>query len=213
MVYFCPMLSKSDRTRQFIIEKAAPLFNRQGYAATSLSDLTAATGLAKGGIYGNFSSKDEIAAEAFEYAMNKVREAIRFKMNQHRSAQGKLLAILDFYHNYSSDPLIDGGCPLLNTATEADDHLPFLRERANRIMKEMLAVLEQLIAKGKAEGDFHADVDEAAEAAFLFAAIEGGIMMSRLRGNPRLLNQVLDMLRERITGFRKKLPARSRNKK
>jgi AcrR family transcriptional regulator len=213
MVYFCSMLSKSDRTRQFIIEKAAPLFNRQGYAATSLSDLTAATGLAKGGIYGNFSSKDEIAAEAFEYAMNKVREAIRFKMNQHRSAQGKLLAILDFYHNYSSDPLIDGGCPLLNTATEADDHLPFLRERANRIMKEMLGALEQLVAKGKTEGDFRSDLDDAAEAAFLFAAIEGGIMMSRLRGNPRLLNQVLDMLRERITGYRKTTPARNRNKK
>lgn len=207
------MLSKSDRTRQFIIEKAAPLFNRQGYAATSLSDLTAATGLAKGGIYGNFSSKDEIAAEAFEYAMNKVREAIRFKMNQHAGARGKLLAILDFYHNYSSDPLIDGGCPLLNTATEADDHLPFLRERANRIMKEMLGVLEQLVAKGKAEGDFHAGVDEAAEATFLFAAIEGGIMMSRLRGNPRLLNQVLGMLRERIDGFSKKMPAKHRHKK
>lgn len=207
------MLSKSDRTRQFIIEKAAPLFNRQGYAATSLSDLTTATGLAKGGIYGNFSSKDEIAAEAFEYAMNKVREAIRFKMNQHADAPGKLLAILDFYHNYSSDPLIDGGCPLLNTATEADDHLPFLRERANRIMKEMLGVLEQLIAKGKSEGDFHADVDEAAEAAFLFAAIEGGIMMSRLRGNPRLLNQVLAMLRERIAGFRKTNHRSGRKKK
>jgi TetR/AcrR family transcriptional regulator, transcriptional repressor for nem operon len=207
------MLSKSDRTRQFIIEKAAPLFNRQGYAATSLNDLISATGLAKGGIYGNFSSKDEIAAEAFEYAMNKVREAIRFKMNQHASAQGKLLAILDFYHNYSSHPLIDGGCPLLNTATESDDNLPFLRERANRVMKEMLAVLEQLVAKGKTEGTFHAGVDEAAEAAFLFAAIEGGIMMSRLRGNPRMLNQVLVMLRERITGYRKTIPANARHKK
>lgn len=213
MVYFCSMLSKSDRTRQFIIEKAAPIFNTKGYAATSMRDLTEATGLAKGGIYGNFSSKDEIAAEVFEYASNKQREAIRFKMSQYPDAPGKLFAILAFYRNYSSNPLIEGGCPLLNTATEADDNLPFLRARAARVMKEMLKALELLIEKGKADGVFDARVDEAREAAFIFATIEGGIMMSRLQGNPRLLNQVLDMLRDRITAYRKTKPGRSRKNK
>lgn len=48
---------KSERTRQFIIEKVAPIFNRKGYAGTSLSDLTEATGLTKGAIYGNFKKQ------------------------------------------------------------------------------------------------------------------------------------------------------------
>jgi len=62
------MLTKSDRTRQLIVEKAAHLFNVKGYAATSMSDIIEATGLAKGGIYGHFKSKEAIASEAFDYA-------------------------------------------------------------------------------------------------------------------------------------------------
>ena len=60
-------LKKSARTRQFIVEKSAPIFNKKGYSGTSLHDLTEATGLTKGGIYGNFENKDEIAAAAFEF--------------------------------------------------------------------------------------------------------------------------------------------------
>ena len=47
-------ISKSDRTKQFIVEKTAPVFNEKGYAGTSLTDLTNATRLTKGSIYGNF---------------------------------------------------------------------------------------------------------------------------------------------------------------
>ncbi len=53
-------LSKSEKTKAFIIEKAAPVFNTKGYAGTSLSDLTAATGLTKGAIYGHFENKDAV---------------------------------------------------------------------------------------------------------------------------------------------------------
>ena len=35
---------RSERTRQLIIESAAPIFNKKGYAGTSMSDLTTATG-------------------------------------------------------------------------------------------------------------------------------------------------------------------------
>ncbi|MCP2807331.1 TetR family transcriptional regulator, partial [Salmonella enterica subsp. enterica serovar Typhimurium] len=59
--------SKAERTRQYIIDKAAPIFNKKGYAGTSLNDLIEATGLTKGAIYGNFENKDEIALEAFDY--------------------------------------------------------------------------------------------------------------------------------------------------
>src|SRR5215204_2083640 len=91
------VLSKSERTRSFIIEKAAPLFNKKGYAGTSMSDIMVATGLAKGGVYGNFESKDEIAAAAFEFSLNKIRTELLFTINQHSTALGKLFAILAFY--------------------------------------------------------------------------------------------------------------------
>ena len=59
-------MTKSERTRQFIIERSAALFNRKGYAGTSLNDIIEVTGLSKGGIYGNFKKgKEEIAVAAF----------------------------------------------------------------------------------------------------------------------------------------------------
>jgi AcrR family transcriptional regulator len=62
-------MSKSERTKNYIIEKAAPIFNTKGFAGTSLSDLTEATGLTKGSIYGNFENKEEIAIQVFKYSI------------------------------------------------------------------------------------------------------------------------------------------------
>src|SRR3979411_2837595 len=64
-------MSKGEQTKQEIVQKAAPLFNQQGYEGTSLSDLMDATGLQKGGIYRHFSSKEDLAAEAFDYSWEK----------------------------------------------------------------------------------------------------------------------------------------------
>ena len=54
-------MSKAEKTRQFNNESTAELFNKKGYAGTSLSDISEATGLTKGSIYGNFENKDDVA--------------------------------------------------------------------------------------------------------------------------------------------------------
>ena len=73
-------MSKAERTRQFIIEKTAPIFNEKGYAGTSINDLTEATGLTKGSIYGNFENKDEVALAAFDYNFERVITFIKSKI-------------------------------------------------------------------------------------------------------------------------------------
>lgn len=192
------MLSKADRTKLFIIEKSAPIFNQKGYAATSMADILQATGLAKGGIYGNFKNKDEIALEAFDYSLNKLREALRFKIKKETSAAGKLNAILDFYHNYSVSPVVEGGCVLMNTAIDADDAIPFLKERAKQGLKEMLHSLKYIIEKGIESGEFSKKLNPLNEAEFIFAMIEGGIMMSKLSDSPAILNKLLETIRTQI---------------
>ncbi len=192
------MLSKADKTRQFIIEKSAPIFNKKGYSATTMADILAATGLAKGGIYGNFSSKDEIAAAAFGYAYTKLKDELRFKIRQEKTAPGKLHAILDYYHNYTARPHIDGGCPMLNTATDADDNIPFLKKKARVAMDEMVSSLAYIIANGIEKGQFNKEVQAEREAEVIFAMIEGAIMMSKLADDPRVLNRILNLLKQRV---------------
>jgi len=71
-------MSKGQRTRERIVAEAASLFNQRGFDGSSMSELMEATGLEKGGIYRHFSSKEELAAEAFDYAW---KEALDIRMH------------------------------------------------------------------------------------------------------------------------------------
>ena len=63
-------LTKGERTRASIVREAAELFNTHGFAGTSLSDVLAATGLEKGGLYNHFpGGKVELAEAALTYAL------------------------------------------------------------------------------------------------------------------------------------------------
>jgi AcrR family transcriptional regulator len=53
-------LNKSDRTRRTVLEAAYSLFLDQGYHATSMRQIARKSGLALGGIYNHFGSKEEI---------------------------------------------------------------------------------------------------------------------------------------------------------
>ena len=198
------VLSKSERTRSFIIEKAAPLFNKKGYAGTSMNDIMVATGLAKGGIYGHFESKDEIAAAAFEFSLTKVRADLLNTINKHSSALGKLFSILDFYKNYTLKPPVEGGCPILNTAVDADDAYPFLKRKAKSALNDMLNGLEQIIGLGITLKEIKVSVDPRKTAQMIFAQIEGGIMMAKVSDDVGLLNSVLENLRSYIESHLKR---------
>src|SRR5579871_3308737 len=140
-------MNKAERTRKLIIEKTAPIFNVKGYAGTSLSDMTDATGLTKGSIYGNFSNKDEVALAAFDHNLQKIGQIIQREMDKQATVREKLLVYTHVYENFLSFPFPQGGCPILNTAIEADDTHPALKKRvAEAILSwknRIIALLEK----------------------------------------------------------------------
>lgn len=190
------MSTKADRTKEYIIEKAAPLFNKKGYAGTSMSDIMEATGLAKGGLYGNFKSKDEIAAAVFQYSYNRLRDDIASQVGPQKTAREKLFAILKYYRNYTTNPTIEGGCPLINTGVDADDAYPFLKRKAKEAMLEMLDTLRRILKKGVDGGEIKHTIDTKKEAEIIYAQIEGGIMMAKVADDANMLNRMLDNLKE-----------------
>src|SRR5882672_1742060 len=108
-------MSKAEQTREFIIAKTASIFNTKGFEGTSLSDLTKATGLTKGSIYGNFANKDEVALAVFDYNLEKVQRIINTEISKHKTAKDKLLVYVNVYDNFLKHPFPDGGCPIMNT--------------------------------------------------------------------------------------------------
>lgn len=191
-------MTKAEKTKELIIARAAPLFNKKGYAGTTMSDIMKATGLAKGGLYGNFESKDEIAALAFEYSYNLLKEDIGQKIKSKKTGVEKLLTIFQYYKNYTVAPSIEGGCPLLNTAVDADDAYPFLKKKAQLALQEMLESLQHFIKKGIEEGSFRKELHIKREAELIFAQIEGGIMMAKVLDDVKVLNRILESLKHRM---------------
>jgi AcrR family transcriptional regulator len=172
-------MSKGEITREGIVREAALLFNTQGYGGGSMSQLMARTGLKKGGIYNHFASKEELTLEAFDYAVGILNHALAEVIRPGETAGEKLAALFRFYHEFPVAPLIEGGCPMLNAAVEADDANPVLKTRVSSVFREWQAGLTRIIAKGIARGEFRADVDAEGVATFIIAAVEGGIALSR----------------------------------
>ncbi|WP_354682624.1 TetR/AcrR family transcriptional regulator [Cupriavidus necator] len=190
-------MNKAQRTRQFIVEKTAPIFNTKGYAGTSLADLTEATGLTKGSVYGNFANKEEVALAAFDHNWKLAQGAVRAVMASRETSTEKLLALTGVYENLPVD-FPEGGCPLLNTAIEADDTHPALREKAREAFQGWNTNLVTVIQAGIASQEFRKDVDAGQTAVTLIALIEGAIMISRLTGNAGYRKAVMSAVKKTI---------------
>ncbi|MGN6295069.1 MAG: TetR/AcrR family transcriptional regulator [Chitinophagaceae bacterium] len=197
------LTSKAERTKQFIIEKTAPIFNKKGYAGTSLNDLTKATGLTKGSIYGNFENKDEVALAVFDYNYNRVVEFIKAKLLATENSIERLLVYPDVYRNYLKTPFLQPGCPILNTATEADDTHPLLKEKAANALAFWKKAIENQIKRGIARGEIKADANPTETAVILMSLIEGAFMQAKVTGRTVELKIAMDYLEKIILNLKK----------
>ncbi len=193
------MMSKAERTKQFIVEQTAAIFNKKGYAGTSLQDITAATKLTKGSIYGNFEGKDEVALAVFDHNFDQVRDIVRAEMEKQDSIKGKLLVYPRVYGNVHRYAFPDGGCPVLNTAIEADDTHPALKKKAQEAIVYWKNSLVRLIEKGIATGEIKAAVNPEQLALTLMALLEGMTMISNLMDKPSYRKQIIQAIEKTIT--------------
>ena len=191
-------LSKGERTRQFIIETVTPVFNKKGYAGTSMSDLTKATGLTKGAIYGNFESKEELALEAFNYSFRRIIKGLNKHVLAETNGLSKLLAIVDYYRGYYKHIVDFGGCPILNIGVDTQFNNPMLFSRMKTVMGRMTDNLVRVINEGKEEGLIKKELDTDLYANLIFSQIEGGIFMSVVKQDERCLNSILDHVEKMI---------------
>jgi AcrR family transcriptional regulator len=194
-------MTKSEQTKAFIIEKAAPLFNKKGYAGTSLNDMTEATKLSKGSIYGNFANKDEVALAVFDYNLSKVDLILRQELANYTTAKEKLLVYGKVYTDFTEYPFPPGGCPVLNTAIESDDTHPALRKKVTDAINAWKKQITGIIEMGIKSKEFKEGIDTEQIALTIIALIEGGIMVSRVTGKPAYRIAIMKSLEKFIKGL------------
>jgi len=175
-------MTKGEHTRREIVRKAAPLFNQKGYEGTSLADLMKATGLQKGGIYRHFSGKQELAGEAFDYAWDQAVSGRLDGVAEVENAVDRLKKVVGNFVERRAG-LVPGGCPLMNTAVEADDGNKVLRARARKALQNWTRRLCNITDEGIKKEEIDAGVNPLELAQLIIGSLEGALLISRLQND------------------------------
>src|ERR1700739_4519164 len=190
-------VKKGERTRQKIVETAAVLFNQKGFTGCSMGDLVAASGLEKGTLYGHFSTKEELALLAFDYAWKDTSDKRLRNIDTVSNAVEKLKLHID---NYVNTPSFPGGCPLLNFAVDADDGNLALRTRVRKALKGWEDFLAKIVKDGQSTGEINPEIDPHSIANLLISTLEGATVVARINkrsaalgGAQRHLNLYLEI--------------------
>jgi TetR/AcrR family transcriptional regulator, transcriptional repressor for nem operon len=191
-------MRKGEATRERIIARAAEVFNVYGYAGTTVADIMQAADLEKGGIYRHFASKEELALSAFDFAAARVRERFTIGITGTANAVDTLVAFIGVFRGYAQRPPLKGGCPILNTAVEADDTHPVLRERARALVEEWRTMIRTVVMAGQARGEVRSEVDPEQLALLCIATMEGAVMLSQLLRDSTPLQVAYDHLHQHL---------------
>lgn len=192
------VMSKAERTRQFIIEASAPIINKKGMAGTSLSDIMEATKLAKGGIYGNFENKEEICKESFLYLRSQLSTKLNLAVAEGKSAREKLINLLNVYAN---DINTADGCPILNFGVEADDTNPAMKEQVKKAIRAAQNRFFTIAEEGIKNNELSSDINPEHFSIKVFAMIEGAILCRKILGTDDQMKIILDSIKTEFENY------------
>jgi TetR/AcrR family transcriptional regulator, cholesterol catabolism regulator len=141
--------ARYDRRRREVVAAAAKLFAERGYQATSMSDLTAATGLAAGGLYHYFESKEQLLLLVCDELLEPLLAQARAVVATDAPAERQLHELLRAW--------------LAHVAAHRDHMLVFAQERhvierepqwreVRRRRKAFERILDDVLARGEREG-------------------------------------------------------------
>lgn len=194
------MLTKAERTKQFILETAVPLYNEKGISGVNIDDVLEATKLTKGCLYGHFENKEDLSEQVIDLSLKMVSDKIRTAVYSAKTIKGKVFAFLDFYKN-PIETYISGGCPIFNTAVEADDNYPFIKEKVAKVFRSGQQELTALLQEGINIGEFSSKLDPVVFAFKLVASVEGGIVMCRVMGTAKPMQGLVKSLKQELEQY------------
>jgi TetR/AcrR family transcriptional regulator, transcriptional repressor for nem operon len=194
---------KGTATRDQIVTAAARLIHLQGYHCTSLDDVLRESGVGKGNFYYYFKSKEELGYAIIDQVMHgfisRTLEPTFADTSVDPVAQ--LHVFLDRVLDNQRQRKCVGGCPIGNLASELSDVHEGFRQRLAEIFGEWRARLTDALRRGQAEGRLRQDVEAAAVAQFIVAALEGAILLTKVSKDIGIMERCVEQLKQHLTLF------------
>ncbi len=191
-------MTKAEKTSKFIIATVAPIFNKKGYAGTSLSDLTKATGLTKGALYGNFKNKETLAIAAYQYGASKLINKIKSQINTSNSSIQQLFILSSFYRYYDSYMEEFGGCPIINASIDTYGKNDFLKPYVLEYTNKLTTIIAEIIIAGKQNGEIKFTINPESYAQLIIAMLKGATLLAMSSNNNDYLSTMVSHLERLI---------------
>ena len=189
------MESKGTRTRRNIIEKSLQLFSVKGFYNTSISDIQEATGLTKGGLYGHFTSKEDIWYAVYDEAVT-IWKNIVFK--DMRSNTSPLERIVTFIENdledYLGSDVFDGGCFFLNMLVELSGQSAAMSKRILSGFVRLSNLMQTWLEEAGKNGMLKEGLDYKEIANFIVISLNGAAALYISSRDPLILEQTINQL-------------------
>ena len=129
---------------------AMDAFWRQGYEATSLADLCAATGLHKGSLYQAFGDKHQLYLRTLQHYMEQMFKEVTASAFLSDSPLGNLRSLV---HKVIEKCVTDQGCLAVNAMVELAPHDPDVKAMLDNAYTRRQRILTDLIGKAQRAGE------------------------------------------------------------
>ena len=187
---------KGLQTRNNIVEKSLHLFSVKGYYNTSVSDILAATGLTKGGLYGHFASKEEIWHAAYDEAI-RIWKAIVFKGI--RNSTDPLQRLERFIENdmqyYLGEDTFDGGCFFLNMLVELSGQSMAMTRQIVSGFVQLSNLIQGWLKEAEQKGALKQGLDLQEIANFIIISLNGAAALYISSRDASVLTQTVRQLK------------------
>jgi AcrR family transcriptional regulator len=171
-------MGRRSNAKRVLLETAAELFWRNGFGATSISDILEASGLGSGSLYWFYRSKEELLVAVLENYRRRLTPVIeRPALEASDDPIGRVFAILDVYRRFLIDTRFELGCPIGSVVLELGGRSPAVRRKTAEIFEAWRAMIVRCLEPAAERFPEGFDIDGLA--AFVLTTMEGGIMQAR----------------------------------
>lgn len=173
-----------------VLDRATALFWQRGYAATSLRDLTAATGLGAAALYNRFGDKDRLFLAVLRRYAEQRLEARLARLSALPSPLGAIRGFLDELIDASLADPDRRGCLLVNTALDGAATSPQARAAVRARLGEIEGFFRASLLRARDRGEIAAATDADAAAEALLAAVLAIRVLARLDPDATRLRRI-----------------------
>ena len=165
-----PATAKGEATRAHLLRTAGRIFAERGYAATTQSDLIAASGLTKGAFYFYFPSKADLALAVLREQKGRWLSQVGHRVLAEPTALEQLRALVPAMLDLHEREPAAWSITRLTRELAAD---PALAAEVAKTPAEWVALIADIVRRGQAAGDLRAGLEPEQVAAVLVGAFDG----------------------------------------